>query len=319
MPRVGSAPPLTISPAIPIEVQRALQRTEGNVSRLGAKLADAQKQLAGKLGKSPADLLAVSGFLRNQLQSTGSTPLSISSLQGKAAQTQPASVPDFSQLPPNAEPGSLVVKNGQLYVFGGGGTGGVLGMWQTIVNAGSFVDTHANRIANFPAANYASGTLFFESDRTVLYVDVAGVWTFGAGVYSDVIANRPTDLATADAGFEFFATDTGALYFWDGAAWLGISGGSASILGIRTITASDSVASDDYTILSDATAGAIVVTFPPTPATGRGLNNAKIDLTANTLTLDGNGLLIGGFDQILITDGGTNVETQFDGTEWELL
>jgi len=226
MPRVGSAPPLTISPAIPIEIQRALQRTEGNVSQLQKQLAEANKQLAGKLGSNPSDLLAVSAFLRNQLQSTGSTPLSISSLQGKAAQTQLASVPDYNSLPPNAEPGALVVKNGQLYVFGASGAGGVLGMWETIVGAGALVGTHAQRLADFPATGYAQGTLFYETDRNVVYVVNTGVWIYVAGVDSDLLGSRPVDLTVADDGFLFLATESGTLYFWDGVllAWLAVNG-----------------------------------------------------------------------------------------------
>lgn len=88
---------------------------------------------------------------------------------------------------------------------------------------------------------------------------------------------------------------------------------------IRTVTADDSVGSSDYTVLADASGGALTITFPASPATGRVLNVKKIDASANSMILDGNGNNIEGFTSVLITDGGTNVQMQYDGTQWRLL
>jgi hypothetical protein len=87
----------------------------------------------------------------------------------------------------------------------------------------AIADTHANRLAHPPAA---AGALYFESDRTVLYVavGVSPIWTYAAGVMSGLASARPGDLAVPDTGFEFFATDRGILSRWDGSKWTYVSG-----------------------------------------------------------------------------------------------
>jgi hypothetical protein len=237
-----------------------------------------------------------------------------------AAQPQPANVPVFDSLPPSTSPGLLVSKNGQLYRFGAGGSGGVLWMWQGLGGSGALVGTHSARLASFPASGYQSGTLFFETDRTVVYIDDAGTWVFAAGMYEDVLANRPVDLTVVDEGFLFLATDTGVLYAWNGTALVFIPiGGTSSSLSVRTVTASDSVLPADYTILSDATTASLTISFPAAPGTGRVLNNKKIDASANTVTLDGNGNDIEGGATVVISTPQLSLETQYDGVAWRVL
>src|SRR5436309_752675 len=71
-------------------------------------------------------------------------------------------------------------------------------------------DSHANRLANYVATTI--GSLFWETDRTILYVvkNNSGtlVWEYTAGTMLAAIASRPADLGTTDAGFLFYATDT---------------------------------------------------------------------------------------------------------------
>jgi len=88
-------------------------------------------------------------------------------------------------------------------------------------------DTHANRLAHYPATTYAVGTLFFETDREVMYsVNLVGgvnAWVYMLGIMTNVFANRPTDLGTNDVNFLFLATDVGTLYQWTGSAWATLS------------------------------------------------------------------------------------------------
>lgn len=79
-------------------------------------------------------------------------------------------------------------------------------------------DTHANRLALYPAASFPDGARFFETDRTVTYVAVAGVWTYAAGEMAAAIASLPS-LGAADAGFRFLATDYRHTFRWTGSAW----------------------------------------------------------------------------------------------------
>lgn len=87
--------------------------------------------------------------------------------------------------------------------------------------------THAQRLTTSPVS-YATGTLFFETDRRILYVDLAAVWTFSAGVMIAAVSTRPTDLVAADYGFLFLASDTLALYYWNGTTWVSILGGGTA-------------------------------------------------------------------------------------------
>lgn len=73
---------------------------------------------------------------------------------------------------------------------------------------------HASRLAVTSTA-----LLYFETDRRVLYASVSNVWEYAGGVYTDVFANRPTDLGSSDIGFLFDATDQSTAYVWTGAAW----------------------------------------------------------------------------------------------------
>lgn len=87
-----------------------------------------------------------------------------------------------------------------------------------------FIDTHAARLGSFyNPSNFDAGRMFFERDRTVLYIDelVSGalVWRFVGGEYVSTFANRPSDLGTNDSSFQFYATDQDTTYIWTGAAW----------------------------------------------------------------------------------------------------
>lgn len=95
-------------------------------------------------------------------------------------------------------------------------------------------DTHDNRLALYPAENSPVGTLFWETDRTVLYVvtETAGVrsWSYSAGMYSTTFANRPTDLSTADVGFLYMPSVYIHICRWSGSGWAITDGGGGYIV-----------------------------------------------------------------------------------------
>lgn len=69
------------------------------------------------------------------------------------------------------------------------------------------------------------GAVFVETDRSAIYesrfVNKAQAWVFVLGRMQGLLASRPTDLGTNDAGFLFVATD--ALdYRWSGSAWVAV-------------------------------------------------------------------------------------------------
>jgi len=124
-------------------------------------------------------------------------------------------------LPASGNPGQQVIVGGVLYQWVGSGQfAGIPGFWEPVVaTAPTLQDTHANRLVNYPATNYTTGTLFYETDRTVVYIIAGGIWTYWSGAMNGPLGNLPVDLGAADAGFRFQATDYKHLYDWSGSAW----------------------------------------------------------------------------------------------------
>lgn len=108
-------------------------------------------------------------------------------------------------------------------------------------NAVVIQDTHANRNILYPAANEVIGSFYFETDRKVEYVarlvSSAHAWVYFAGVMSGLIAARPADLGTNDAGFLYTSTDS-LDYRWSGTAWvtLGTVRGGAAMVNAGALT-----------------------------------------------------------------------------------
>lgn len=107
--------------------------------------------------------------------------------------------------------------------------------------------THAQRIDPdpdnpFKPNNWPPGALYYETDRTVTYQmrligppdALEAVWLYHSGTMEDTLANRPTDLGTADAGFQFAAIDTGQSYVWDGTAWVDVTLYPSAMYGTHT-------------------------------------------------------------------------------------
>ena len=91
---------------------------------------------------------------------------------------------------------------------------------ETLGVASILQDTHAVRVADFNPAEYAVGTLFYETDRTVLYyINDSNLWAYLTGIMRTVLASLPGDLGTSDAFFMFEATDYSHVLEWQGSAW----------------------------------------------------------------------------------------------------
>lgn len=92
------------------------------------------------------------------------------------------------------------------------------------------VGTHNTRITAYAGATGPVGQEYYETDRNSVYIisDSTGVkkWTYNGGSMYALIAARPTDLTTYDAGFLFtdITTDNETQYIWDGSEWLTIGG-----------------------------------------------------------------------------------------------
>lgn len=86
----------------------------------------------------------------------------------------------------------------------------------------------------------------------------------------------------------------------------------------RAITATDSVRPDDYLVLCDATAGAIMLTLPAAAASqGRQVVAKKTDASVNAVTVEGDGAeLVDGAANKAITGQYDSVTVLCDGAAW---
>lgn len=82
------------------------------------------------------------------------------------------------------------------------------------------VDTHANRLAKYPATDYPVASHFRESDRGALYRNTGSAWVYESGIMrTATIADKPTGLGANDVGFLWFTADYKHTWRWLGSAW----------------------------------------------------------------------------------------------------
>ena|SRR5579872_357429 len=84
MPK-AKRPPVGINPNIPIETQRDLRKVAGFAFDAQDNANTALEGLAGKVSKTPADLLQVAQFVSKQVGAGGAYPLNLTGLPGAAA------------------------------------------------------------------------------------------------------------------------------------------------------------------------------------------------------------------------------------------
>ncbi len=103
----------------------------------------------------------------------------------------------------------------------------------TVTAANLVSGPHTNRLL---LAGEGTGVAFYETDRTVLYVD----GFYAGGVHVEVLANIPTDVSTNDVGFLFWATDVEIVWRWDGAVWKYLKGTHRDVYAnLPTLTVND--------------------------------------------------------------------------------
>lgn len=90
--------------------------------------------------------------------------------------------------------------------------------------------THTTR-ALTPAGGVNLNRIYFETDRSAVYVSINNIWTFAAGIMVDLAANRPVDLGTSDVNFFFLASDTLLFSYWTGVAWVDVPNGASVTTG----------------------------------------------------------------------------------------
>lgn len=79
--------------------------------------------------------------------------------------------------------------------------------------------THAQRLDISAKTNQNLYALYYESDRSVIYTAINGVWVYVAGMMIGATDAMPADLGVNDVGFLFFDTTLGVQSYWDGTGW----------------------------------------------------------------------------------------------------
>lgn len=218
---------LTTDPSLSSSAQRTIRDLQERLAAMEGRLADVEKT---RPTQAEAEQRFGPKAITRALQIGGEAPLKVTGLLGMLAQPQQANIPIVSAAPStnaNIPPGNAAyVQNGVLYVYGQAVSGGASLPTPIPVSSSMLQDTHANRLTNYAAANYPSGTLFYETDRGVIYVVRASAWHYAVGTQLSTAANRPSDLAGNDTGYLFLATDTLNQYEWSGAAWVQTANGA---------------------------------------------------------------------------------------------
>ncbi len=156
----------------------------------------------------------------------------------------------------------------------------------------------------------AASAFFIDAGSDDIIMNDDGAANFNLRVEGDTSANLIFVLASSDVVGINTGTPLSTLH---------VNGTFA--LPIRTITTSTTATATDYTVLCDATAGAVVLTLPAVAGiTNRIYNLKKIDSSANTCTLDGNAseTIDGALTQVISVQW-QNVQIQTNGTAWFIL
>lgn len=242
MPRRVSASPTSeiatltglADPRVVSAIEQLAQRSQHVAAEFAAVL-----DKVGSLENAKAPLSA--SEIKTRLQVNGGNALDVTGLLGILAQPQKAGVPLVTELPPPTATnnGQLVNFNGVLYYLNAPTDPG---QWLPISAVGTTVlNTHANRLLNYPPANFAVGTTFWETDRRSLYLAtgaVTRVWTFILGQpMTGSTASRPADLGVNDPRFPYQNTTTGTLQLWTGTTWIDVSGVMSGTHAARPATA----------------------------------------------------------------------------------
>lgn len=109
-----------------------------------------------------------------------------------------------------------------------------------------------------------------------------------------------------------------------GMQWLDTSGGPGPPPGLAgrtvdTFTADTTLTAAHDVVLVDAASGAVTLTLPIGPLTGKQYDLSKIDTGGNPLTLDGNGKTINGSSTISTTVPDSSWTIVYSGTEWRII
>lgn len=212
----------SLASLLPTRVTQYLDRLSSALT--GAQTDIGRLQKAGYVTGKQVPQFVDPTFIRQQLQANGSAALNVTNLIGKLASPQTAGAPEVASLPPFNSPlaqdGTLVRFNGLLYFYDGSTDPG---SWKPVSSVGAvLLGTHAQRISALytPPTIYVDGTVFYETDRDLLYIVRGGVWVYLWGIYRLAYGSiAALALTSADTNLRIFVNDYDHTILWTGAVW----------------------------------------------------------------------------------------------------
>jgi hypothetical protein len=141
-------------------------------------------------------------------------------------------------------------------------------------------------------------------------------YVFTAGTASGSTAN-PFQV-TVGGSQKFYVTSSGSVRspgFFNAQAGASVSGG-LSIQPTTTKTAGYTASTGDFSLFCNASGGAFTISLPSAPGTGLLLVFKKIDSSANSCTIAGNGKNIDGATSLTLSVQNQSLMLQYDGTQW---
>lgn len=193
-------------------------------------------QASSSSSSSSSTAAPASVIINNAITSpTGGFP-NVTQLIGVLAQAQRSFIPEYTTLPvlqdPASQNGSLVSINQVLYRFDGDSQPGEWKPQGAV--AVCLIGTMAQRLASFPPTDFPPGTLFYETDTEVLYVDYNNAWVniLGTvlleGTHSNRLASTPS--VTYALSTTYYETDRTVRY------WVQNATGHVTVTGGTTVT-----------------------------------------------------------------------------------
>lgn len=92
-------------------------------------------------------------------------------------------------------------------------------------NANSKLASEGSHADRPDPGSMPDGAIYIEADRGAIYSNEGGTWQYIAGTMYGTLSpdQRPTDLGTHDAGFEFRGTDVARQFLWSQTAWVEVT------------------------------------------------------------------------------------------------
>ncbi|MNK15853.1 hypothetical protein D3C87_340060 [compost metagenome] len=177
--------------------------------------------------------------------------------------------------------------------------------------------TNSFSLGTSPSANPASNIEFYTVGSTRMAITGTGNVSIGAPTPTERLDVGTGNVRVRDINANIGATSDRIVVADSNGVLKTVT--APTTTSIRTESANYAAAAADETILVNAAGGTVTVTLPSAPTVGKKYNVKKVDSTANTVTVNGNGHNIDGTATISGTLPYQGWVMQYDGSNWFII